>query len=255
MSEEPFVLKYNLRHKLLAIFYYISIGISALTVGSFYAFFHCYRRNDWTDFTHMASIFFVPLFKLFGIKMTIEGKENIPKKAGFVIIANHQSFLDINAVFAGIAHTAFLAKADLWKIPYFSWAMTKTGSIPVNRIDPKKNAGMGKLLKSRVGAGYNFCVFPEGKRTNDGKMSPFKNGVFRMAKEHELTLLPLTIIDTGKRLSKSTLGLNPGPIKLIVHPIISPDQYQDKTMEELRDWAHDIVESKMPYKKLKTQEA
>ena len=149
MSEEPFVLKYNLRHKLLAIFYYISIGISALTVGSFYAFFHCYRRNDWTDFTHMASIFFVPLFKLFGIKMTIEGKENIPKKAGFVIIANHQSFLDINAVFAGIAHTAFLAKADLWKIPYFSWAMTKTGSIPVNRIDPKKNAGMGKLLKSR----------------------------------------------------------------------------------------------------------
>ena len=126
MSEEPFVLKYNWRHKLLAIVYYLMIAVAAFFGGSLYAFFHCYRRNDWHDLTHICSLFFIPMFKIFGIKMVVEGKENIPSKSGFVMVANHQSFLDINAVFAGVSHTAFLAKADLWKIPDFGWGDRKS---------------------------------------------------------------------------------------------------------------------------------
>lgn len=255
MSEEPFIIKYHWYHKILAIVYYFLVGFAAFFGGSLYAFFHCYRRKDWRDLTHICSLFFVPMFKLFGIKMEVKGKENIPSKNGFAIVANHQSFLDINAVFAGVTHTAFLAKAELWKIPYFGWGLYKTGSIPIYRKNPKKNAGMGKIIKKRIDQGYNYCVFPEGNRTDDGKMKPFKNGIFRIAKEHEFTILPVTLIDTGKRLSKKSLGLCPGPISVIIHPPITPDQYKEMSMEELRDLAHDIVESEMPYKKQKHEEA
>ncbi len=255
IEEEPFVLKYNWRHKILAIVYYFMIGIAAFFGGSLYAFFHCYRRKDWHDLTHICSLFFIPMFKIFGIKMVVEGKENIPSKSGFVMVANHQSFLDINAVFAGVSHTAFLAKADLWKIPYFGWGMSRSGSIPIYRKDPKKNAGMGKIIKQHIDEGFNYCVFPEGNRTKDGKMTSFKNGIFRIAKEHELTILPITLVDTGKRLSRNTLGLRPGPIRIVVHPPITPEQYKEMSMEELRDSAHDIVESELPYKKQKNEEA
>jgi 1-acyl-sn-glycerol-3-phosphate acyltransferase len=97
-----------------------------------------------------------------------EGKENIPSKSGFVMVANHQSFLDINAVFSGVSHTAFLAKADLWKIPYFGWGMSKSGSIPFIE-KTRKNAAWENNINSHIDEGFNYCVFPEGNRTKDGR--------------------------------------------------------------------------------------
>mgnify|MGYP001058078275 FL=1 len=248
MIQEDFLVQYKLRHRFLAFLYYSLVSLAAGTFGIAYGLVVCLPRRDWHAYTHIASLFFRPVFKLFRIQMTVQGLENLPSKSGFVMVANHQSFLDINAVFAGVTHTAFLAKSDLWKIPVFGWIMNNTGSIPIYRKDPKKNAGMGKLIKKRTDQGYNYCVFPEGKRTSDGTMYPFKNGIFRIAKEHKLTIVPISLIDTGKVLSKNTLGLKPGPIQIIIHPPIFPKDYADRSMEYIRDFAHQIIEQALPYK-------
>lgn len=233
------------------VLYYFSIAFAVVFAGAPFAFFHCYLKNDWHDFTSICCGFFQKLFKIFHIELEVEGKENIPKKSGFVIVSNHQSFLDINAIFAGVSHTAFLAKSDLWKIPYFGWIMRKTGSIPIYRSDPKKNAGMGWLLSERLKQGYNVCVFPEGKRAGDGVMFRFQNGIFRVAKTNPIKILPITLIGTSQVLPKNRFGLFPGKIKIVVHRPIEPSEYEETRMEDLRDGIHDVIESALPYTKAK----
>lgn len=230
-----------------AILYYFSIVVAIVFLGLPYAYFHCYRKRDWSDYTRICCSFFSWLFPKFGIELEVEGKENIPIKDGFVIVSNHQSFLDINVIFAAVSHTAFVAKSTLWKVPYFGWVLNRTGSIPIYRSDPKKNAGLGKKIAERTAKGYNFCVFPEGKRAGDGVMFRFQNGIFRVAKKHPVKILPITLIGTGKCLPKTKLGLFPGKVKVVIHPVLEPEDYAMKTMEELRDSVHDIVESALPY--------
>jgi 1-acyl-sn-glycerol-3-phosphate acyltransferase len=188
------------------------------------------------------------MFKLFGIKVVVEGKENIPDHKQFVIVANHQSFLDINVIWPSIAITAFIAKDDLWKIPVFGWVLNHIGCIPVHK-NPRKNVGMGEMVKKRLEQDYTISVFPEGHRSADGRMLPFQNGIFKMAKENALPLLPVTLVDTGKRLSKTRWALTPGITKVIIHPLQTPESFADKTAVQLRDDIHDIIESALPYRK------
>lgn len=233
-----------------AIIYYLVV-VFAITIEGFpYVIYHSYIHKDHRyRVTRICCGFFRRNFKRFGIKLVVEGSENIPKESGFVMVANHQSFLDINVIFAAVSYTAFVAKSTLWKIPYFGWIMRRTKSIPVFRSDPRKNAGMGKLIAQNTAEGYNYCVFPEGKRSGDGVMFRFQNGIFRIAKQHPVKILPVTLINTGNVLPKTKLGLFPGEVKVVIHPVLNPEDYANMTMEELRDGLHDKIESALPYAK------
>ena len=79
-------------------------------------------------------------------------------------------------------------------------------------------------------------------------MLPFQNGIFRMAKENDLPLLPVTLVDTGKRLSKTKWAQTPGTVKIIIHPLQTPETFANKTANQLRDEIHDMIESALPYK-------
>lgn len=205
-------------------------------------------RGRWNECTEICIHYFNFMFRLFRIKLTVEGQENIPEKKGFVMVANHQSFMDINVLWPAVGTTAFLAKSDLWKPPIFSWVLTNIGCIPVNRRDPRKNAGMGKLVEDRLSKGYNLTVFPEGKRSVDGKLLKFQHGIFRMAKEHHFPILPITIIGTAERLPKTRWALVPGEVKVVIHPVVNPDDYAEMQMGDLRDKVHETIESALPYK-------
>ena len=154
----------------------------------------CKRKNE---ITNVCTFYFkYVVFKLFGIKVKVDGAENIPKDTGFVIVANHMSFLDIPVFWPTIGNAAFVAKAALWKAPIFGWVLNSIGCIPVHK-NPRKNAGMGKLIRDRIDHNYNIVIFPEGHRSADGKLLPFQNGIFKMAKENGLPLLPVTLVGTG----------------------------------------------------------
>ena len=130
-----------------AIFYYLFIGVGLLVIGLPFMFYKGVLCRRWADSTRICIPFFQVLFKLSGIKVEIEGKENIPDHKKFVLIANHQSFLDINVIWPSITMTSFIAKAELWKIPVFGWVLTKIGCIPVHR-NPRKNLGMSVFEKA-----------------------------------------------------------------------------------------------------------
>ncbi len=224
-----------------AVFYYLLVALALCFAGVPFMFIVGGIFGKWQYSTKICVVFFRFMFKFFGIKVVVEGKENIPEHKQFVIVANHQSFLDINVIWPSIAITAFVAKADLWKIPVFSWVLNHIGCIPVHK-NPRKNVGMGELLKDRLAHDFTISVFPEGHRSADGHLLPFQNGIFKMAKENALPLLPVTLVDTGKRLSKTKWALTPGVTKVIIHPLQTPESFADKTAVQLRDEIHDIIE-------------
>ena len=231
-----------------AVLYYLLVALALCITGLPFMFIVGGIFGKWQYSTKICVVFFRLMFKLFGIKVVVEGKENIPDHKQLVIVANHQSFLDINVIWPSIAITAFIAKADLWKIPVFGWVLNHIGCIPVHK-NPRKNVGMGEMVKKRLEQDYTISVFPEGHRSADGRMLPFQNGIFKMAKENALPLLPVTLVDTGKRLSKTRWALTPGITKVIIHPLQTPESFADKTAVQLRDDIHDIIESALPYRK------
>ncbi len=230
-----------------AIFYYLSIAVCIFIIGLPYMFYRGVLCHRWSDSTRICIPFFNTLFKLVGIKVEIEGKENIPDHKKFVIVANHQSFLDINVIWPSITITSFIAKAELWNIPVFGWILNKIGCIPVHR-NPRKNLGMGTTVKKRLENNITISVFPEGHRSADGHMLPFQNGIFRMAKENGFPLLPVTIVDSGKRLAKTKWAQTPGVVKIIVHPLQTPESFSDKSATQLRDEVRNMIESALPYR-------
>ena len=232
---------------ILALFYYIVVFTIMVVAGIPYTLY-CGIRGHWENCTKICTFAFRNIiFKLFGIKVAVKGAENIPKGVNYVIVANHQSFLDINVVWHSITSASFMAKASLWKAPVFGWVLNRSGNIPIH-TNPRKNAGLGKILKKRLESNYNIVVFPEGHRSEDGHMFKFQNGIFRLAKEQHFDILPVTFINTGKILPKVKWAVYSGEVKMIIHPLIRYEDYAEKPMAELRDETHDLIESVMPYK-------
>ena len=240
----------------LAILYYLIVVAGMLILGIPYIIYKGYIRGHREEITNVCQFFFTRIaFKLFHITLKIDGEENIPKgRKGFVIVANHQSFLDINVLWPAIGNAAFMAKASLWKAPIFGWVISTIGCIPVHK-NPRKNAGMGKMVAERLAKGYNFTVFPEGHRTEDGHMLKFQNGIFRMAKEQRFDILPVTLVNTGEILPKVKWSIRGGEVKIVVHPMVKGEDYADKPMGDLRDELHDLIESAMPYKQQEIEAA
>ena len=232
---------------ILALFYYIVVFTIMVVAGIPYTLY-CGIRGHWEDCTKICTFAFRNIiFKLFGIKVAVKGAENIPKGVNYVIVANHQSFLDINVVWHSITSASFMAKASLWKAPVFGWVLNRSGNIPIH-TNPRKNAGLGKILKKRLESNYNIVVFPEGHRSEDGHMCKFQNGIFRLAKEQHFDILPVTFINTGKILPKVKWAVYSGTVEMVVHPLIRYEDYAEKPMADLRDETHDLIESAMPYK-------
>lgn len=232
---------------ILALFYYIVVFTIMVVAGIPYTLY-CGIRGHWENCTKICTFAFRNIiFKLFGIKVAVKGAENIPKGINYVIVANHQSFLDINVVWHSITSASFMAKASLWKAPVFGWVLNRSGNIPIH-TNPRKNAGLGKILKKRLESNYNIVVFPEGHRSEDGHMFKFQNGIFRLAKEQHFDILPVTFINTGKILPKVKWAVYSGTVEMVVHPLIRYEDYAEKPMADLRDETHDLIESVMPYK-------
>ena len=230
-----------------ALLYYIIVFTGMVILGTPYIIYKGITGRK-HEITNVCSFYFTHvIFKLFGVKIKVEGSENIPKDRGFIIVANHISFLDINVIWPAIGNTAFIAKAALWKAPVFGWVLNSIGCIPVHK-NPRMNAGMGKLVADRLAKGYNIVVFPEGHRSEDDRMFKFQNGIFRMAKDNKLPLLPITIIGTGDVLPKVKWAMYPGTVRIVIHPLQTPESFENTPMNDLRDTMHDLIESALPYK-------
>ncbi|HOG23631.1 MAG TPA: lysophospholipid acyltransferase family protein [Candidatus Omnitrophota bacterium] len=170
-------------------------------------------------------------------RLTVTGQSNIRKGKNYVIVANHQSLLDILAVAAALPlNFKFLAKKELFSIPFLGWAMSCAGYIPVDRSSHESGRRAMKRIQSLLAKKLSVLLFPEGTRSPDGKIHAFKTGAFKLARENKTEILPVVIDGTGRALPKKSLILrNRSRFVVSIGEPVCLENLGDQSLEEARD--------------------
>ncbi|XP_047945489.1 1-acyl-sn-glycerol-3-phosphate acyltransferase BAT2, chloroplastic-like isoform X5 [Salvia hispanica] len=162
-------------------------------------------------------------------KIEYEGLENLPRTdTPAMYVSNHQSFLDIHTLLTLGISFKFISKTSIFLYPIIGWAMFLLGVIPLRRTDSRSQLECLKQCISLIKKGASVFFFPEGTRSRDGKLGTFKKGAFTIAAKTGVPVVPITLIGTGKIMPPGMeREVNPGSVKVIVHPYIvgnNPDE-------------------------------
>ncbi|VVB10956.1 unnamed protein product [Arabis nemorensis] len=170
--------------------------------------FHHFIAKLW------ASISIYPFYKI-----DIEGLENLPSSdTPAVYVSNHQSFLDIYTLLSLGKSFKFISKTGIFVIPVIGWAMSMMGVVPLKRMDPRSQVDCLKRCMELVKKGASVFFFPEGTRSKDGRLGPFKKGAFTVAAKTGVPVVPITLMGTGEIMPTGSEGiLNHGNVRVIIH--------------------------------------
>ena len=170
-------------------------------------------------------------------KITVTGREHLQKGKHYIIVANHQSLLDILAVCAAMPiNFKFLAKRELFQIPFMGWAMSSAGYIPVDRASHKSGREAMHRITRVLHKGVSVLLFPEGTRSPDGKIQAFKMGAFKLARDNKVEILPVVVDGTGQALpKKSWLIRKKSTFIVSIGKPVSFDDLADSSMDEAKE--------------------
>ena len=134
-----------------------------------------------------------------GVKIEVDGSELIPRDQPVIFMSNHQGNFDILALFQAVPiRFNWLAKEELFKIPLFGRSMQSAGYIPINRGDGRDSLKSLDRAAELVRGGTSVAIFPEGTRSNDGNLLPFKRGGFILASKAAVPIIPVSISGSMK---------------------------------------------------------
>ena len=188
------------------------------------------------DYMHnSARIWGIVTLWLAGVRLKVEGVEHLPNSGQPVIFAgNHQSNFDIHGFFAGLpVQFRWMAKEELFRIPLFGLAMRRSGYIPIDRRDRRKAMKSMSLAAQQISAGTSVVVFPEGTRSEDGRLQEFKKGGFLIALKAQVPIVPVAISGSRRVMPKGDLKIHPGTIRLQILPAIETRGLSSKNIDEL----------------------
>ena len=176
------------------------------------------------------------ILKTTGVRVRATGLEHIDLKQSYVVAANHQSIYDIPIVFTTLPlQLRIVAKESLGRIPFLGWHLQRTGHVLVDRQNP--GAGILKRMASLVRAARSVIVFPEGTRSTDGTVARFKGGIFLLAIDSSLPVLPVSIARSRYVMAKGHIMVCPGEVTVTVH---KPMSTAGITRERARDFAEEV---------------
>ena len=185
-----------------------------------------------------------------GITYEIKGIKHLSYKHQYIFMCNHESALDVLLGVACIPNNIiFLAKKELFRIPIFGWAMQAAGMIKIDRRNRKKaRLSVDSTVEKLKGSKFSTLLYPEGTRSETGKIQPFKKGGFILAIRSKLPVVPITIIGARSVLPKKSLTLNKGVIKIIIDvPIDTADLHEEDKDKLLTQCRNTMIRNKETY--------
>lgn len=174
----------------------------------------------------------------------VAGTENIDSSQSYIIVCNHQSLYDILAIYGYLpAEIKWVMKKELGKMPFVGMACRTMGHVFVDRGNTEKAKQSLEDARHKISDGVSAFFFPEGTRSKNGELINFKKGAFRMAKDLDLPILPVTINGANKVMAPNTLCIFPAKITLTIHKPIPVEQVSNEDVTNLSRIAKNIIAS------------
>lgn len=175
--------------------------------------------------------------RLAGVRIDVQGLDKLgPDPRNTLIVANHASHLDPPVVYVGLrADIQALAKKEVFRVPLMGAVLRKAGCMPIDRGDKRRSSAAIDALAAALGAGGTVMVFPEGTRSGDGSLQPFKRGVFAAAIAAGSRIVPVALEGTHDLLPRHRRSIRPGRVTLTVLDPVDARGYSYEQREGLAD--------------------
>ena len=190
----------------------------------------------------IANLWAKMLLKLSSIRVNVIGRENVLMNRPQIFMANHQSDFDILIVLAYIpGQFRWIVKKELFKIPIFGKAMKSAGYVEIDRQNHEKAMKSLEEAAQKIREGKSVMTFPEGTRSKDGIIKPFKQGLFHLAIQASVPIVPISIIGAHEIMPKRTLKIKPGRITMVIGRPVEVSGYTIETRGELIERVRGII--------------
>ena len=183
------------------------------------------------------------ILEIGGVSLKVNGLNHLDPKQQYVFMVNHQSNFDIPVLVQSLTgfQLRWIAKKELLWIPLFGWAMWAAKHITVDRGGRSNALGILKKAKQQMAGGISVVVFPEGTRSTDGRLLPFKRGGFLLAIKTGTPIVPVTINGSGKLFPKGDWRIRRGKIEVTVGEPIFMENYRPGTLRGLSAEVYELV--------------
>lgn len=177
-----------------------------------------------------------------GAKLEVEGQENVDPNRPTIYVGNHQSTIDIPAHFVSLpVNFRFVAKSQLKYVPLIGWYLWAAGHIFINRSNRQSAISSLEEAARKIRAGTSIFLYPEGTRSDDGSVLPFKKGPFALALKARVPVVPVTIEGSGKLMPKNSWRITPGPIRVKIGKPIDTTAFAEDDREGLARAVRDAI--------------
>ena len=172
------------------------------------------RRQHWC-----AQVWARMIARTAGARVRVHGAEHLRPGASYVFLSTHQSWMDIPVMLGYLpSQLRIAAKKEVFRIPFLGWHMRRAGHIPIDRGSTAEAVASLQRACDGIRDGVCAFIYPEGTRSRDGSLQPFKKGGFKLAVQAGVPVVPLTILGTRQILPRDAFIFRPGPVEMYVDP-------------------------------------
>jgi 1-acyl-sn-glycerol-3-phosphate acyltransferase len=177
-----------------------------------------------------------------GVRLELEGFDDIDFSTPHVVVANHQSIIDICVLFRAIpVPLRFVLKQELARVPFVGRYARAMGMVFIEREAAREAARKLHEARAIFDCAHSLCAFPEGTRSRNGQVGPFKGGVFKLAIEAGVPVLPIAIEGSAEVLPSSGFRVRPGRIRVRAGAVIPTVGLAATDRQALATRSHDAV--------------
>ncbi|MFZ5443684.1 MAG: lysophospholipid acyltransferase family protein [Myxococcota bacterium] len=178
-----------------------------------------------------------------GAKLEVTGLEHLDRSKPYIFVSNHQSTIDIPALFIALPfNTRFIAKKVLKYVPVMGWFMWISKFVFIDRGNRREALRSLDEAGERIRGGISIIVFPEGTRSEERVVLPFKKGPFALAMQARVQVVPVAIEGSGVLMPKNSWNITPGPIRVSVGKPIDPEQFGGDRVALIREVRNAIID-------------
>ncbi|MBI3651217.1 MAG: 1-acyl-sn-glycerol-3-phosphate acyltransferase [Acidobacteria bacterium] len=234
----------------------VTFWFTAIALGGPFLILACYLTKNENAIFAPVRLFVKIGLALVGVRVEVKGLEHLDAQQAYIFAPNHQSFIEVPLFLTYLGRNpGYLAKKEVFKYPVFGPGIRMMGVIPVDRSNSVLAVESAKRATEKLRRGKSYMVYPEGTRSKDGQLLPFKKGAFMMAIEAGVPVVPVTVSGATKIMPKGAFKVFPSTVHIIIHEPLSTTGYARDNVNELMQRTREKIYSALSDEERATRDA